>query len=57
MTVNDLRGTEVQISRELSWERTAQDLAWELVHNPRVNGLSRVCGSAYPTAFGVEGTN
>jgi len=29
MTVNDLRLTEVQISRELSWERTAQDLAWE----------------------------
>src|SRR5205823_12834996 len=41
MTVNDLRLTEVQISREHSWERTAQDLAWELVHNPRVNGLSR----------------
>ncbi len=41
MTVNDLRLTEVQISRELSWERTAQDLAWELVHNPRVNALSR----------------
>jgi hypothetical protein len=41
MTVNDLRLTEVQISRELSWERTAQDIAWEVVHNPRVNGLSR----------------
>lgn len=41
MTVNDLRRTEVQISRELSWERTAQDLAWELRHNPRVNALSR----------------
>lgn len=41
MTVNDLRLTEVQISRELSWERTAQDVAWELVHNPRVNALSR----------------
>jgi hypothetical protein len=40
MTVNDLRLTEVQVSRELSWERTAQDLAWELVHNPRVNALS-----------------
>src|SRR5262249_42847114 len=35
-----LRLTEVQISRDLSWERTAQDLAWELVHNPRVNALS-----------------
>lgn len=41
MTVNDLRLTEVQISRELSWERTAQDVAWELVHNPRINALSR----------------
>lgn len=40
MSVNDLRLTEVQISRELSWERTAQDLVWELVHNPRVNALS-----------------
>ncbi|MEK6324300.1 MAG: RyR domain-containing protein [Acidobacteriota bacterium] len=40
MTVNDLRLTEVQVSRELSWERTAQDLAWELVYNPRVNALS-----------------
>ncbi len=41
MTVNDLRRTEVQISRELSWERTAQDLFWELTHNPQVNALSR----------------
>jgi hypothetical protein len=41
MTINDLRLSEVQVSREHSWERTAQDLAWELVHNPRVNGLSR----------------
>lgn len=41
MTVDDLRRTEVQVSRELSWERTAQDLAWELVYNPQVNALSR----------------
>ncbi len=41
MTVNDLRLSEVQISRELSWERTAQDLAWELVYNARVNSLSQ----------------
>jgi hypothetical protein len=40
LTTDDLRRSEVQISRELSWERTAQDLAWELVHNPRVNALS-----------------
>jgi len=41
MTINDLRLTEVQISQGLSWERTAQDIAWELVHNPLVNGLTR----------------
>jgi hypothetical protein len=40
-TVNDLRRTEVQISEGLSWERTAQDVVWELVHNPLVNGLAR----------------
>jgi hypothetical protein len=40
MAVDDLRLTEVQISRELSWERAAQDVFWELVHNPGVNALS-----------------
>ncbi len=40
-TVKDLRRTEVQISHGLSWERTAQDVGWELVHNPCVNGLTR----------------
>lgn len=40
MTVNDLRRTEINISRGLSWERTAQDLFWELTRNPRVNQLS-----------------
>jgi hypothetical protein len=41
LSVKDLRLSEVQISSELSWERTAQDLAWELVYNPRVNAISR----------------
>jgi hypothetical protein len=41
MTVNDLRLTEVQISRELSWERTAQDLAWEVIYNRDLKGLAR----------------
>src|ERR1035437_7716706 len=40
MTVNDLRLTEVQISHELSWERTAQDLVWEVIYNPRLSGLA-----------------
>jgi hypothetical protein len=53
ITVNDLRRTEVQISRELSWERTAQDLFWELVHNPRINALSH-CAHAV-ISFGPAG--
>ncbi|MCB2210388.1 ATPase [bacterium] len=40
LPVQDLRRSEVHISRGLSWERTAQDLAWELVHNPAINSLS-----------------
>jgi hypothetical protein len=41
LTADDLRLSEVQISRELSWERTAQDLVWELTHNPAINSLIR----------------
>jgi hypothetical protein len=39
MTLDDLRLSEVKISRELSWERTAGDLAAELIRHPAVNGL------------------
>ena len=39
MTLNDLRLSEVKISRELSWERTAGELASELIRHPAVNGL------------------
>jgi hypothetical protein len=53
MTVDDLRRTEVQVSHELSWERTAQDLAWELVHNPRVNALARAAHVV--ASFGASG--
>jgi hypothetical protein len=41
LRADDLRLTEVQISRELSWERTSQDLVWELTHNPRVNTFAQ----------------
>ena len=41
LAVKDLRLSEVQISSELSWERTAQDVAWELVYNPGVNAIAR----------------
>jgi hypothetical protein len=52
-TIDDLRLSEVQISRQLSWERTSQDLFWELTHNPRVNGFSR-CKHAI-VSFGTSG--
>ncbi len=38
--VNDLREMEVQISQGFSWERTAQDLVWELTRNPSINALA-----------------
>lgn len=34
--VDDLRRDEIQLSRGLSWERTAQDLSWEFHYNPRM---------------------
>ncbi|MBG0788231.1 MAG: ATPase, partial [Anaerolineaceae bacterium] len=37
--VQDLRKSEVHISQGLSWERTAQDIVWELVYNPTINSL------------------
>ncbi len=40
VAANDLRLTNVHISREISWERTAQDLAWEMTFNPQLNALS-----------------
>jgi hypothetical protein len=40
-SIEDLRRSEVQISRQISWERTSQDVFWELVHNPRINRLVR----------------
>jgi hypothetical protein len=53
LTVEDLRGREVQISRDLSWERTAQDLVWELVHKPRIGALSRIAHTV--VSFGPAG--
>jgi hypothetical protein len=51
--VDDLRLSEVQISRELSWERTAQDIFWELIHNPCINSLSH-CAHVI-ISFGLAG--
>lgn len=53
LTIDDLRLTDVQISRELSWELTAQDLVRELIFNPSVNSLSD-CAFVI-VLFGTEG--
>ena len=39
-TIGDLRRQAVTISQAISWERTAQDLYWELTYNPAVSALS-----------------
>lgn len=53
VTIDALRGQEVRVSRALSWERTAQDLLWELVHNPKVGALSRIAHTV--VSFGPAG--
>ncbi len=53
MTADDLRSSQVQISRRLSWERTAQDMVWELLYNPKVNSLAQ-CGHVI-VSFGTAG--
>lgn len=40
-TAQDLRTTAIQVSKKISWERTAQDVAWELTYNPTVNTLTQ----------------
>ena len=40
ISADDLRKTAVQISCNLSWERTAQDVIWELIYNPKMNKLA-----------------
>jgi hypothetical protein len=40
-SIDDLRRRDIQISKRLSWERTAEDLVWEIRRNPAINVLSR----------------
>jgi len=41
VTADDLRLSNAQISRGLSWERIAQDALWELSYNPELNLLAQ----------------
>jgi len=51
--VDDLRHDRFQISRGLSWERTAQDLSWELNYNPRLKLLAEAHALVVP--LGLSG--
>lgn len=53
MDIRDLRHTSAQVSQKLSWERSAEDLTWELLHNPRLNTLSRAAHVV--VSFGPSG--
>lgn len=39
ISADALRAEEINISRQLSWERTALDFIWHLAHNDKLQGL------------------
>ncbi len=39
--INDLRLSQIRVTQKISWERTALDLAKELLNNPDLNGIRR----------------
>lgn len=54
INANDLRRhAGVHISCEISWERTAQDLVWELLYNPAISGLMAFAHTVI--SFGTSG--
>jgi hypothetical protein len=53
VNANSLRLCGINISRRLSWERTAQDFEWHAYHDPMITQLMR---SRYLVVmFGIEG--
>ncbi len=53
VSADDLRAEGVNISQRLSWERTAKDFMWQLVHNPTLKAL-RHCQHLI-VRFGIDG--
>ncbi|MBU3111218.1 RyR domain-containing protein [Clostridium lacusfryxellense] len=53
INVDDLRSKGVNISKSLSWERTAQDFVWQINNNPSLNFLSNCHHLIVP--IGLEG--
>ncbi|GIM28003.1 hypothetical protein CPJCM30710_06690 [Clostridium polyendosporum] len=50
---DDLRSKGVNISKSLSWERTAQDFVWQINNNPNLSFLAKCSHLIVP--FGLEG--
>src|SRR5262249_33571481 len=53
VSADDLRAEGVQISRRLSWERTAKDFVWQLASNPALIALAN-CRHLV-VRFGIDG--
>jgi len=53
VTADDLRASDVNISRCLSWERTAMDFVWQMANNPWMLPLSNCLNLV--VRFGLEG--
>ena len=53
VNVNDLRSSGVNISRCLSWERTALDFVWQMASNPNLLSLAN-CSNLI-VGFGLDG--
>jgi hypothetical protein len=53
INVEDLRATGVNISRCLSWEKTALDFVWQMASNPKLLPLANC--SNLVVRFGLEG--
>lgn len=51
---DDLRSKGVNISKGLSWERTALDFVWQMNNNPNLSLLTKCSHLIVP--FGLEGT-
>ncbi|WP_455538199.1 RyR domain-containing protein [Terrisporobacter sp.] len=53
INAEDLRAKGVNISKGLSWEKTALDFVWQMKNNPRLKHLSECTNLIIP--FGLEG--
>ncbi len=53
LTIDDLRQSEIQVSARISWEKTTEELHWELTHNPKINGLTNAAWTII--SFGPSG--